>query len=102
MEEMQEYVKALKIKRGPKDTSSDPFFDLQHWYPRVWDEWARDKDGAVPSDIYGDEEESIDIADTKDFRVRFRSLLPKFAQKYGYHGEPRCANEISFSFLWSW
>lgn len=98
MEEMQEYAKTLKIKQNPKDTSNDPFFALQHWYPRVWDEWARDKDGAVPSDIYGDEEDSIDIADTKEIRVRFRSLLPKFAQKYGYHGEPRCANEISFRF----
>jgi hypothetical protein len=98
MAEMQKYAKTLKIEPSPKDTSSDPFFALQHWYPRVWDEWARDKDGAVPSDIFGEEEESIDIADAKETRIRFRSLLPKFAQKYGYHGEPRCANEIRFRF----
>ena len=98
MEEMQEYAKTLKIARDPKDSSSDPFFVLQHWYPRVWNEWARDKDGAVPNDIYGDEEDSIDIADTKEIGIRFRSLLPKFAQKYGYHGKPRCANEVSFRF----
>ena len=98
MEEMEAYAKTLKIKRDPKDSSSDPFFALQHWYPRVWDEWARDKDGAVPSDLYGDEEDSIDIFDAKEIRVTFRSLLPKFVRNFRYHGEPRCANEVSFRF----
>lgn len=98
MDEMQAYAKTLKIERDPNDPSSDPFFALQHWYPRIWDEWARDKDGAVSDDIYGEKEDSIEISDTKDLRIRFRSLLPNFAQKYGYHGEPRCANEISFRF----
>lgn len=96
MEEMQEYAKTLKIEIETGDPSKDPFYVLQHWYPRVWDEWARDKDGAVASDIYGDEEDSIEISDTKE--LRFRSLLPKFAQKYGYHGQPRCANEIGLRF----
>lgn len=98
MEELQEYAKTLNIERGTDDESTEPYFSLQHWYPRVWDEWARDKDGAVPHSIYGEEEESIEVTDSKDFRVAFRSLLPKFAQKYSHHGEPRCANEISFRF----
>lgn len=98
MEEIQEYVKTLKADLGEDAQSDQPYFCLQHWYPRVWDEWARDKDGAVPSDIYGEEEETIEIADTKDFRIGFKATLPKFAQKYSYHGEPRCANEISFRF----
>lgn len=96
MEEMKEYSKTLRIDRKPDDPSSDPFFSLQHWYPRIWDEWARDKDGAIPDDIYGNEEDSFEIADTKELRIRMKSLLPKLAKKYGYHGEPRCANEISF------
>ena len=81
MEEMEGYAKTLKIKRDPKDSSSDPFFALQHWYPRVWDEWARDKDGAVPSDLYGDAEDSIDIFDAKEIRVTFRSLLREICSK---------------------
>lgn len=97
MQELQEYTKTLKIERDKNDNSNEPYFSLQHWYPRVWDEWARDKDGAVPSNIYG-EEESIEITDLREFRIAFKSLLPKFAQKYGYHGKPRCANEISFRF----
>jgi hypothetical protein len=98
MEEMQEYAKTLKIDRDPLDSSDDPFFSLQHWYPRVWDEWARDKDGAVPDDIYGDEEDSVEVTDPKKLEIRVRALLPKYAQKYGYHSMPRCANEISFRF----
>ncbi|MCK9544702.1 MAG: hypothetical protein M0R03_22010, partial [Novosphingobium sp.] len=101
MDELQEYVKTLKIDKKPNDKSDDPFFCLQHTYPRIWNDWARDKDGAVPDDIYGDEENSIEIADTKELRLGFKSLLPKFAQKYGYHGEPRCVNEISYRFYGS-
>ncbi len=95
MEEVQEYAKTLNIEPDPNDTSKDGFFSLQHWYPRVWDEWARDKDGAIPDDFYG-EEDSIEVAESDDLKVSFRPLLPKFADKYAYHGEPRCANEVSF------
>lgn len=95
MEELQEYAKTLDIQPKEDDTSKDGFFSLQHWYPRVWDEWARDKDGANPDDFYGDED-SIEINESDNLKVSFKLLLPKFAAKYGFHGEPRCANEVSF------
>jgi len=101
MNELQDYSKTLQIDRESNDLSNDGFFVLQHWYPRVWDEWARDKDNVVPDDIYGEDEISTEIAETKDLRIKFQSLLPKFAQKYGYHGKPRCGNEISFRFYGS-
>lgn len=97
MEELQEFAKQLKMERPTNDPSNDGFFGLQHWYPRIWDEWARDKDGAV-ADIYGEAENSLDLNDTKDDQLRFRSLLPEFADKYSYSGEARCMNEISFRF----
>lgn len=99
MEEMQEYAKSLDIKPKVEDSSKDPFFILQHWYPRIWSEWAREKDGAVPVDVYSEEEDSSEIADKKD--LKFRPLLPKFADTHAYHGEPRCANEVSFRFYGS-
>jgi hypothetical protein len=95
MEELQAYAETLKIEPEPDDPSKDPFFSLQHWYPRVWDEWARDKDGANPDDFYGDED-SIELPESSDLRISFRPLLPRFADKYAYSGEPRCANEVSF------
>lgn len=98
MEEVQEYAKTLKIEHLPNDPSNNPFFSLQHLYPRLWDDWARDKDGAVPDDLYGEEENSIEINDTKELKFHFKALLPKFAQEYSYHSEPRCANDVSFRF----
>src|SRR3989442_1739220 len=53
MQEMQRYASSLKITKAPADPSDSSFFALQHWYPRIWDEWARDKDGASPADVYG-------------------------------------------------
>ena len=98
MEDMQAYAASLKFEREPDDPSSDGFLSLQHWYPRVWDEWARDKDGAVPDDLYAKEGESVDIGETDELQFRIPPVLPSFAQPHGYHGEPRCANEISFRF----
>lgn len=96
MEEVQEYAKTLNIVPEPGDPSDSPFFTLQHWYPRTWDEWARDKDGAVPDDMYADQEESAEIADTREFSISFKPVLPKFADEYSFFDKPRCANEINF------
>jgi len=93
MDEVQEYAKTLKIAPIPGDVSDSPYFAIQHWYPRLWDEWARDKDGA-PADLYGSEEDSVDI-DSVDSAIRFRTVVPKFAERYGGYGSARCANEIS-------
>src|SRR5712691_7543825 len=94
MDELQEYAKTLKIERPSDDPSTDGFFSLQHWYPRVWDEWARDKDGAVPHDTYADVEDSIEVNDPKELKVRFRPLLPTFAEEDGIHSDGRCVNEV--------
>ena len=97
-EETELYAKNII---GEQEAGGDPHqrnYVLQPWYPRVWDEWARDKDSAVPSDIYGTDETSIDVADKKELIIKFRSILPKFAQTSIYSGKPRCVNEISFRF----
>jgi hypothetical protein len=96
MGDMEAYAKSLKIDRNPTDPSLDGFLSLQHWYPRVWDEWARDKDRAVPPDLYGKNTQLIDIGETDKLQFRIPSVLPSFAEPHGYHGQPRCANEISF------
>lgn len=94
MDEMQAYAKSLNIKKPSDD--DQPLYSLQHWYPRIWDEWARDKDGAEPADLVG-EEKSLEISDTTR-GVQFQPIMPNFAFKYESHGEPRCANEVTFRF----
>ncbi len=96
MEELQEFAKTLHFDLEPGETGNSAFFDLQHWYPRIWDQWGRDKDGAVPDDPFAEEESSTEVAETSKLTVQLKPILPDFAFKHGYHGEPRCANEISF------
>ena len=76
MDEVQAYAKTLNIEPDhPILPPKDGFFSIQHWYPRVWDEWARDKDGAIPDDFYGDER-SIEVTESGDLKVSFHPLLP--------------------------
>jgi hypothetical protein len=96
MDELQEFAKTLQFEREPGDTGNSGYFGVQHWYPRIWDEWGRDKDGAVPDDPFTEEESSTEVAETNKLTVQLKPILPEFAFKHGYHGEPRCANEISF------
>jgi len=95
MEEMEKFAASLNLKVDPNDTCKDGYFSLQHWYPRIWDELARDWDGIIVDDYYG-EESSIEIEDSEKLEISYKPLLPKFASKYSYHVEPRCINEISF------
>jgi hypothetical protein len=98
MEELEGFARGFRIERPKDDPSNDGFFSLQHWYPRVWDEWARDKDGGV-AETYGQEHETIDLTDANEGGFRFRSLFPAFADKDAYTGNTRCMNEVSFRFF---
>lgn len=40
--EAQDFINSLNIPR-PENPNAFKFV-FQHWYPRIWDEWARDKD----------------------------------------------------------
>lgn len=95
MKDMEEFAKNLDIKKDPKDKSDEGFFSLQHWYPRIWNNWARNKDGAESDDIYHEEME-IDIRDVKE-SVHFKLVSPKFANSYYGAGGLKFSNEISFN-----
>ena len=94
MENMQEYAKSLDIKKDPKDPVDEPFLSLQHWYPRIWNDWARNKDGVEADDIYH-EEKDIDLSDVKD-SVHIRFIHPKFIDSYFGADGARFANELAF------
>jgi len=94
MEDMQKLAQTLDFGEAMDAARSNPFLSLQHWYPRIWDAWAREKDGAVPDDMYADETES-EISETTGSDLRVKLALPRFAEEFGYHDEPRCANDVS-------
>jgi hypothetical protein len=71
-----------------------PKYVTQHWYPRLWNEWAWDKDNVLCCDV----EES-----TKEYSISggeentsLRTLDPEFIHPHFYCLEPRFANEIKF------
>ena len=61
-------------------------------YPRMWNEWARDSDGVECCDLDGGTD-NHDIS-TNQETIRFKTLDPKFMNRFGGHGEARFANEI--------
>ena len=94
MDEMEAYARSLNLPKPRANEAQEPFYSLQHWYPRIWDEWARNKDGGV-ADIYGEEEGSIEIDRATDLELRLKPLLPKFAPKNRLtHDHGYCANEF--------
>jgi hypothetical protein len=93
LEEMQAYADSLRPELKIGGSSKDPFFSLQQWYPRIWDEWARGKDAADPVDYYG-EEVSIDISQTSAPEIHFKPVVPTFAKRESYQSHPWCANEV--------
>lgn len=68
-------------------------YTLQHWYPRIWDARYRDSDGGN-LELYGLDEQEIDIADTSDLEFRIKPLFPKFARDSWLRSGYICANEF--------
>lgn len=97
MEEMSKFAKTIDLRPAPSDASSDGYFLLQHWYPRIWGQVARSYDHAEPVDTY-EETSSIEVSDEDKLKIHFKPIFPKFANDTDIGSEPRCANEISFRF----
>lgn len=87
-EEIQKYARTLKSI--PQHSLS-----CQHWYPRIWDEWARDKDHVIRASITS-EETSVDVQAVNN-RISFPDLSPQFAERFGGRNTPRWANVIQLS-----
>jgi hypothetical protein len=97
MDEMQKFAATINIQPNAGDTSNHHYLNLQHWYPRIWEEGSRGYDRADPNDFY-ENQTSIDISDIDKFRIHFNPVFPKFAKDRSLKSEPCCANEISFRF----
>ncbi len=92
MKELEDFVKSLDI---PNPESPNAIkFTIQHWYPRMWDEWARDKDGVDGCEIEAGEA-AYEFSET-DTRINAKTVDPKFVSRFGGNGEPRFANTLDF------
>ena len=85
------FMQQLALKQAP-GANEHPWALCPH-YPRIWDAWAREKDGGVPCRLEAEESETP-IKDGED-RARFPALVPEFASKFGGGRDGRrCANEV--------
>ncbi len=96
-EEMLAFARSLHIEKEADHAPTEPYFVLQNWYPRIWDEEAGERDSA--DDVFG-EQRNIDFKNAQR-TVQFTPISPGFMRKYVTHGAPRCANEIGFRFYGS-
>ena len=94
--EVEHFGRSLPLK--PSVHHHETKIVYQFAYPRIWDEWAREKDGAEPCQIEVREEEH-DLG-ANETGIRFRSLVPECAARYTGEGKPRCANDIELR-IWS-
>jgi hypothetical protein len=94
--EVENFGSALPLKPSPHPGEHKLVY--QFAYPRIWDEWAREKDGAQPCRIEVEEKDHEIGANATD--IRFRSLVPEFAARYAGGSEARCANDIELR-IWN-
>ena len=93
--EMARFAQTLGLKSAPTGGES-PLILCPH-YPRIWDAWARAKDGGVPCRLEAEESETP-ISDGKN-QIQFTALMPDFASRFGGSDGRRCANEVEMR-LW--
>lgn len=64
----------------------------QEWYPRLWDEWARDKDHAQRCEVVAREDEIE--GSIEDDRVTFSLLAPESGDRLAWSDRPKWANVL--------
>lgn len=88
--ELKAFTLSLNI---PKPDGPEKFkYSTQHWYPRIWDNWAREQDGVGGCKLEVKEEQH-DLQTIPD-HISLRTIDPDFASRFGGHGTHRFANEI--------
>jgi len=88
--ELKNFASALKI---PKPDSPEKFkYSMQHWYPRIWDNWAREKDGVGACRLEVKEEQH-DLQTIPE-HISLKTIDPDFASRFGGHDTYRFANEL--------
>ena len=85
---------SLNITVNPDN--GEPKLIIRHWYPRLWDAWARTNVGEAVGRDYAYEVD-LSISENEE-RLDLRSHDPKFKLFKGYSGNPRFANDFSFRF----
>ena len=88
--ELKDFTLSLNI---PKPERPEKFkYSMQHWYPRMWGNWAKEHDGVGACKLEVKEEQH-DLQTSPD-HISLQTIDPDFASRFGGHGTHRFANEI--------
>lgn len=88
--ELKNFSKSLNLKKPEKEKNFK--FSLQHWYPRIWNDWARKNTQEYIVPAYSKERDIELLEGQKNFRVK--TLDPEFDLFYANTSSPRFANEM--------
>jgi hypothetical protein len=90
-QDLEGFVSSLDLPPAAK--RSQVRITTQHWYPRIWDEWARDKDGCECAEVEA-RSESVEVSESKT-RISIRALVPAMIRCANPSPTPRFANELN-------
>ncbi|MGA2147659.1 MAG: hypothetical protein ABSH49_22150 [Bryobacteraceae bacterium] len=87
--QLREFGNGLGVE--PTPLTAQGKFTYEDRYPRIWDEWARNDDGADPAMPNADTR-TVDFSN--DTQISLRTLDPEFAYRDSLNSEARFANEV--------
>lgn len=90
--EVKDFIHSLDLPRPANPRENKYVF--QYWYPRMWDKWARDKDGVEGCELEAGKA-AFDFSET-DMEINVKTVDPIFISRFGLRGRPRFANILDF------
>lgn len=88
--DFNEAIRALESTTSGSNAAAP--YAVQHWYPRLWDKWAAEKDHTPPHEIYGDKRETETYY--HDEMLKFKPLPPPFKVSRPCLSDPWFANTV--------
>jgi hypothetical protein len=94
---VEHFCLSLQLPQGK--VRSESKYLIRHWYPRIWDSWARENTQEKIQFPYSHE---IDLPISEgETRMELRAQQPTIKRFGEYTGEPKFANDFSFRFYGS-
>ena len=95
--DVEDFCLSLQLPQGK--VRSEPKYLIRHWYPRIWDTWAREN---TQEKIHLPYSHEIDLPITEgETRMELRAQQPTIKRFGEYTGKPKFANDFSFRFYGS-
>lgn len=94
---VEDFCISLQLPLG--QVGNEPKYLIRHWYPRIWDAWARENTQEKILSPYSHE---IDLPIPEgETSMELRAQQPAIKRFGEYTGEPKFANDFSFRFYGS-